>query len=74
MMQINYEELVKKFQTLYPTEFNHVVAEVRGDKLEAELQETHELLAQSVNDSDYEQDTEQPEPESKKPKKEKANA
>ena len=36
---MTYEEIVQAFSQLYPTEFKHVIAEVRVKELEAQLGE-----------------------------------
>lgn len=51
-VQVNYEDVIVKFQELYPTEFKHAVAEVKADKLEAELSEAHRMLEEATQASD----------------------
>lgn len=38
-VSVNTEQVIAKFRALYPTEFKHVVAEVRADELQRMLSE-----------------------------------
>jgi hypothetical protein len=38
-IQITHEQLVTKFSELYPREFTHTLSEVRGDILQARVNE-----------------------------------
>lgn len=37
-LEINPAQLIEKFRALYPREFNHAVAELRGDLLQARVE------------------------------------
>lgn len=43
-MELTFEEIVEKVQQMYPEQFGRVVAELRAEKAEAEIDETRRLL------------------------------
>jgi hypothetical protein len=50
-MEITYEDIVAKFQALYPTQFAHVIAETQNEKLQQELAARDEEIAALKNGS-----------------------
>jgi len=55
-VEIDLNDVIQKFQEIYPREFSHVVSEVRADSLQKQLDEANAKLAERGEDPEVKED------------------